>query len=282
MTSTIYKLIDGAFFSRLLEDYGRHLGVDLLTSYKWSDLQEGAVRTIFYDSLPARKPNQSDEDFRISEQSKEAFLNRLRKLPNMQVRDGLTRLRTKSKRNHMSQVLEQKGVDTWIAVDALRYALTGLADEVHIYTSDADLYPVFEALQDTRCRGVLFYEEGRTASELVYSADRSQPLKLTDILSSTDRYFEFTIFPEARKGKVWWKSRCGTIIEGDSRFEFVFNRKFGLQWIGVNYYEKEVFIDSTYNKSSYMLADWINGHGFSISYAAISEILPSVVVKDKP
>ena len=140
-------------------------------------------RCIFYDALPVQKSKQTDAEFEIALSKKLNFLNGLRSIPNMQVRDGVTRLRTKQSGNRMSEVFQQKGVDTWIAVEAMQYALNGIADEVHIYTSDSDLYPVFEALQNTKCRGILWYGQGITSKDLIYSADRSQEITITSLLS---------------------------------------------------------------------------------------------------
>lgn len=268
---TIYKLIDGAFFTKLLSDYGRHLGVDLLPTYRWHSLQAHAHRTIFYDALPSKKSGQTEDEFLANERDKEEFLNSLRRLPNMQVRDGLTRLRTKGNKEHMKKVLEQKGVDTWIAVDALRYALTGVADEIHIYTSDADLYPVFEALQDTRCRGVLFYEEGRTANELVFSADRSEPIRITGIVNATRHQDNYSV--QNHGARISWNEKIGVIDQESLQVE-VYRQ--GDQ-LGANLISNGAYSQSVTTKSSYLLADWMVGCGFMITYAEIEKTVPSSV-----
>lgn len=271
MAATIYKLIDGAFFLKLLGDYGRHLNTDLLPNYRWSNLQSGAHRTIFYDALPSKKPNQTEEDFQAAEQKKLDFLNGLRRHPNMQVRDGLTRLKTKSTKEHIRHVLEQKGVDTWIAVDALRYALTGLADEIHIYTSDADLYPVFEALQDTRCRGVLFYQEGRTSQELIFSADRSEPITYTNIVNCTA--FSNILTVENVGSRFSSSKRVGVIKQGQLKVE-LFQEPLR---IGANFFIGEMYRGSVVSMSSYLIVDWMNSVGMNVSYAQIDEIVPQVM-----
>jgi NYN domain len=268
VATTIYKLIDGAFFLKLLGDYSRHLSMDLLSTYKWGNLQSGAHRTIFYDALPSRKPNQTEEDFQAAEQKKLDFLNGLRRLPNMQVRDGLTRLKTKSTKEHMRHVLEQKGVDTWIAVDALRYALTGLADEVHIYTSDSDLYPVFEALQDTRCRGVLFYQEGRTSQELIFSADRSEPITYTNIVNFTA--FSSILSVENVGARFSSSRRVGVFEQEGVKVE-LFQEPLR---IGANLFIGGVFRQSVVSMSSYLIVDWMNSVGMNVTYAQIDEMVP--------
>lgn len=133
-------------------------------------------RGIFYDALPVKKPTESDADHAGRLKAKATFLDAIRSHPNFSVRDGLTRLKAGSGSAEVRSSLEQKGVDTWIAVDAIRYALMGLADEIHIYTSDSDIYPVFEALKETRCRGTLYYDARKAKEELIYAADSAYPI----------------------------------------------------------------------------------------------------------
>lgn len=188
LSAVTYRLIDGAFLEKLLRQYSTCLNIDLLSRIRWPALSSGAHRTIFYDALPVRKSSQSKEDFEAVEERKIVFLNKLRAIPNVHVRDGITRLRTKSKGRAIGEVLEQKGVDTWIAVDAMHHALTGLADMLEIFTSDSDLYPVFEALQNTRCRGVLRYQHSRAPQELIYAADIATPITSNEILGWCGMY----------------------------------------------------------------------------------------------
>jgi uncharacterized LabA/DUF88 family protein len=258
----VYKLIDGAFFVRLLQEYGQHLGADLLGNFNWNALCGNAHRTIFYDALPVRKSGQTQEDFESDEHAKMEFLNSLRLMPNMQVRDGITRLRSKSNRARMSEVLEQKGVDTWIAVDALRYALNGVAEEIHIYTSDSDLYPVFEALQDTRCRGVLFYQDGHTTLELVHCADRSEPLRLTGIIGKT---FLTSLLDGDSSGVLLSWQEVKEIASGNLLAKFV---KDGNRF-GVNLYKDGIFHYSLHSRYPYLVSDWLSSHRVNVPYRKI-------------
>ena len=173
---TIYRLIDGAFFEGFCKRVEAKTGFGVFERLNWQTIADSRYRTIYYDALPIKKDKQSDEEFRDIELRKIEFLNYLRSFDNVHVRDGVTRLKTKQRAREISQVLEQKGVDTWIAVDAMQYALRGLAEQIEIFTSDSDLYPLFEAFQSTNCRGTLWYEEGRAPDELIYSADRAIPL----------------------------------------------------------------------------------------------------------
>lgn len=266
MATVVYKLIDGAFFVRLLAEYGSMLNSDLQGAFAWNSLQAGAHRTIFYDALPVKKDSQSEAEFLAAEAEKLGFLDGLRSLPNMQVRDGLTRLRTKSNKSHISQVYEQKGVDTWIAVDAMRYSLNGVADEVHIYTSDADLYPVFEALQDTRCRGVLFYQFGRTSKELIHSADRAEPLRMINLISMTKDAHLFS--PVSFRNPLNWPL-VAKYDQSVIRAEIVrLDQK-----IGCNFFHRDEFTEAVEVCHPYILSDWLYSRGVSVAYADILEVI---------
>lgn len=72
--------------------------------------------------------------------------------------------------------LEQKGVDTWIAVDVLSLAFRDVFDIANIITGDLDLYPLFEALQQTKARGRLISEKRTTSDELRFSADTAEEI----------------------------------------------------------------------------------------------------------
>lgn len=172
-----YRLIDGPFFLGVCREALQLEGLSNEPQLNLAVVSAGAFRTIFYDALPVQKTSQSDSEFNDQLNKKVAFLNTIRNFPNMQVRDGITRLRTKGRERSLSEVLEQKGVDTWIAVDAVKYALTDLAITIEIITSDSDIYPVFEVLRETRSKGILVYSVGSTRDELVFSADEARALR---------------------------------------------------------------------------------------------------------
>lgn len=177
---SIYRLIDGPFLYGVCMDACKLIGAESF-ELNLQALCGSSYRTVYYDALPIKKAKQTEVEFDEIEAKKLGFLNTMRAHPNMQVKDGITRLKTEGRRRDASEVLEQKGVDTWIAVDAVKYALTGIADEIEILTSDSDIYPAFEVIRETRSRGVLKYEFGRTREELVFSADVAHRIRLAEV-----------------------------------------------------------------------------------------------------
>jgi uncharacterized LabA/DUF88 family protein len=270
MSNIVYKLVDGAFFEGLMREFGSYVGIDLFSHVYWERFRGNAHRTIYYDALPVQKDNQSDGEFRAIEERKLTFLNGLRALPNMQVRDGLTRLRTKSQGQKMSQIFEQKGVDTWIAVDALRYALSGLADEIHVYTSDADLYPAFDALQNTRSRGVLYFQPGRTANELIFSADRAVAITFSGAIDWV-KASAGIVGPSDGSTRLRWKVLQNYQV-GDTRFELV---RDGSERLGCNHFHKDVFSSSRETMVNLFpfVADFINSLGGNVGYREMQQLI---------
>lgn len=176
-----YTLIDGAFFEKFCRSIERATGVGIFDVIDWEKVASGSSRLIYYDALPVKKDSQSDAHFEAEMSRKAASLDKIRASVNCHVRDGLTRLRTEKRKSEISQRREQKGVDTWIAVDAMQYALNGVVDELIVFTSDLDLYPLFEALQSTKCKGRLRFQEGRAAPELIHAADIADPLSINNL-----------------------------------------------------------------------------------------------------
>lgn len=173
-----YLFIDGAFLDRIARDFARQFEPDSNIKIDYARLSRNYERTIFYDALPVRKSNQTQEAFSEKFEAKRRYFGDLRKIPNFHVRDGYTR-----NRPNADSHIEQKGVDTWIAVDVLLYALRGNIDVAQIYTSDLDLYPMFEALLQTNTRGILRYDAARTSEELIQAADQSIPISQTQLFS---------------------------------------------------------------------------------------------------
>ena len=180
MPNSIYRLVDGPFLFELCKEVCKINGTEEFDLNLYG-LSFGAYRTVYYDALPVKKAKQTKADFEEIETKKLDFLNNIRAYPNMQVKDGITRLKTEGRKKDASEVLEQKGVDTWIAVDAVKYALTGVAEEIEIITADSDIYPVFEVIRETRAKGVLRYAVGRTKSELIFSADIARAMGISEV-----------------------------------------------------------------------------------------------------
>ncbi len=176
MAPVVYRLIDGNFLRSLCESLSQEIGFEFWAALDWTYITKGD-RTFIYDSLPAKKPSQSDTEFQANFDARLADLDRLRRLPNVFVKDGFSRFRKK-----VGQ--EQKGVDILLATDAILFAHRGIADELHIYTNDLDFFPVFEALQSTSCRGRLFHSPEKPPNDLLPFTDSAEAVRINLLLEA--------------------------------------------------------------------------------------------------
>lgn len=239
---TKYLFIDGPFFEGVISDFLRPFELEENPEVQYKQVSNRYHRSIYYDALPVKKPNQSQEGFEKIFNAKREFLNKLRSLPNFHVRDGYTRNRPKANNR-----IEQKGVDTWIAVDALQYALRGIIDFAEIITSDLDLYPLFEALTQTNTRGILKYDPRRTAQELIYAADQAVPFKQSELFSWLPYTFrqEFNV---KNNSKNWKGSE--TVFEQNCMYgncEVRYDKQTGyyeskFATLGNTYHSKKLFV----------------------------------------
>jgi uncharacterized LabA/DUF88 family protein len=172
-----YAFIDGAFFRGLLIEFGKEIDFDIFGEMSLSHVARFGKRVFWYDAIPAKKKSQTSSDYEKEVENKISELDRIDSQSGVFVKTGVSRFRIRDKKR------EQKGVDILLAVDALQTAFRGSVDELAIYTSDLDFFPLFEALQATPCRGRLFFSESRTSTELIRSADQAEPITLGLALS---------------------------------------------------------------------------------------------------
>jgi uncharacterized LabA/DUF88 family protein len=180
-----YLFIDGAYFKGLILRLSRRFGDNVAVPIRYDSLGSGFDRVIYYDALPARKENQTETEYKEIFEAKYEFLNSVRRCRNFHVRDGVTRLRSKSRTG-----IEQKGVDTWIAIDALTYAFQGTIDVAEVITGDLDLYPLFEALLQTNTKGILRFDPANTSDELIMAADQASAITSLTLLEWAEPDFQ--------------------------------------------------------------------------------------------
>lgn len=168
--SRVYAFIDGASFEKnispILNSYGCKF-----EELDWLALTKNADRIFYFDALPIQKSNQTDEVFKIALEKKQAMFSHLRRVPNVHVREGITR-----RKNSGSPTLQQKGVDIALAVEVLTHAHNDNVEVVRIFASDADFYPLLDALTSTRVRSELYFWPNSVSQALVEAADFAEEL----------------------------------------------------------------------------------------------------------
>jgi uncharacterized LabA/DUF88 family protein len=180
---TRYQFIDGHYFESYCSKPEQLLGVPFFHEIDFFSVASGCDRLYYFDALPVKKENQSDSDFGTDLDKKEKFLDGIRCRPKCHVRDGISRLRGRNKNNR----IEQKGVDTLLAIEVLQLIYRNVVDVAEIVTGDIDFYPLFEALQQTKAMGVLVCEERSSSRELRNCPDYVHFLCPHTILESVPR-----------------------------------------------------------------------------------------------
>lgn len=187
-----YLFIDGNYLQRTIEIFSKRIQENFTTvPIDYGAMRRGFQRIIYYDSLPAKKKNQNQSDFEVAFNNKQEFLNQIRLQPKFHVRDGYTRVRPRA-----DSGIEQKGVDTWLAIEVMQFAFKGNLDVAEIITGDLDLYPLFEALVQTNTTGVLHYHKGHTSQELIMSADIAYPITTEKIINWSTQDFRKQYLPD--------------------------------------------------------------------------------------
>ncbi|NOJ43029.1 NYN domain-containing protein [Bradyrhizobium australiense] len=173
---TKYLFIDGGFIENMIPKAAAFLGMELNSSLDYRAIAGGFQRTFYYDALPSRKDNDTDESFNTKLVAKLKLFDRVNRTPFMHTREGITRSRS------TRRMLEQKGVDILLAIDVYKHASLRNMAEAHIMTTDLDFFPLFEALRDTPVSVHLHCYAPETSEELMSLADVVIPITPFTIL----------------------------------------------------------------------------------------------------
>lgn len=196
-----YVFIDAASVAHSFDKFAE--GVDG-KRFKELDLQKLFIgqRIFYFDALPIKDENESEQDYNSRANPIEEWFAAVEKLPLFHVYTGLQKNRKKKGK-------EQKGVDVLLAAKVLTHAFQGNMDEIELWTSDLDFYPVLEALVNTRVRSTLRYDPRKTSDELPSYADIATPITLKDYLRTVGDEVAFS-------NTIDWKTGNRSNESGDT------------------------------------------------------------------
>lgn len=170
-----YLFIDGGCLHQIISDTsesyfnGRNVDID------YSVFTRNFNKTFYYDALPPRKNDESDEEYENRKNQKINFFNHLRSINGYHVYEGVSRRRRR--------VVEQKEVDILIAVDMLTHSFRRNMHQVAFLTSDLDFRPLIESIVREGMYISLWYPQAKTNKELVYAADSRMPLTIRNVFN---------------------------------------------------------------------------------------------------
>jgi uncharacterized LabA/DUF88 family protein len=168
-----YLFVDGgclrSICERVSEEYFR--GEKISINYK--RLGHGFLKVFYYDCLPPKRNNQSDEDYKKIYDERLREFNDIRKINGFHVSEGYSR--------HRKKIVEQKTVDVSIAVDMLTHTFMKNMQKATLLTSDLDFLPLINALVLQGMYVNLWYHEGHTNEDLIIAADSHEAVTVSDI-----------------------------------------------------------------------------------------------------
>jgi len=140
------------------------------------------TKVFYYDTIPAKKNNQTEEEFEELRLEKEQFFDELRQLDGYHVYEGITRIRRKRQM--------QKGVDTMISIDMLRHTFRKNMHKAALIAGDLDFLPLLDALVMEGMFTTLWYSSNSISNELLSSTDSVKRIKIAQVhqlLSKEDK-----------------------------------------------------------------------------------------------
>ncbi len=175
-----YAYVDLACLTEAIKDFQKNLGEpELAFNYDLFVANLEAHRTFFYDAYPSQKKKQTNDEFKSIFLQKEELFETLNRIDGAHVRTGQTTGSTEG-------MQRQKGVDTYLAVDAVAHAYERVCDFATFVVSDLDFFPVLERLTHTRVRTTLYYRPDATSRELIGRADTTRQLSHSLLLNCCD------------------------------------------------------------------------------------------------
>ena|GEM_PF-6713454 len=189
--------IDGAALEAELESLSSHLGGLELDFDRRSFIGQilGCDRVFYYDSLPVKRVEESNEEFESRLAAKQEVFRKLAANSNIHVKNG-------SARYNRRRGLHQKGVDVLLATDALYDALTGVSKEAVFLLSDLDFYPIFDRLAHSQARTVLIYWKGVTSSDMIEVSDSAREINYWELIEHLGGGQREAVLPYTEGGVV--------------------------------------------------------------------------------
>jgi len=165
---TSYLYIDGAYLERLAKDFQKAYNIENLDAiFNPKALIAHHERVYYYDALPAKKKNQSDEEFKLIFEEKRQQLEKIARFENFFWRPG------KSKFDSRLKKLTQKGVDVALATDMMSHAFRGIVKKVTLLAGDLDFFRVLEVLVDEGIKVELLCAKNSVSNELFDVVDKA-------------------------------------------------------------------------------------------------------------
>ncbi|SIO66922.1 Uncharacterized conserved protein, LabA/DUF88 family [Bradyrhizobium erythrophlei] len=173
-----YLFIDGGCLRATLADIERDYAGGQKLDIDFSNLTRQYSKVFYYDALPSKHSEESDDAFQARFDAVDLFHKRLGALDRFHVYEGDTR-RSSSRRRQT-----QKKVDIMIAVDMLTHAFRRNMERATLLAGDLDFKPLIDALVNDGMFVTLWFPPNKTNPELISAADQREQLDVRSIYDS--------------------------------------------------------------------------------------------------
>ncbi|MBB4238540.1 NYN domain-containing protein [Rhizobium esperanzae] len=206
---TRYLFLDGGCLRARVKDIAHRYCEGAPLKINWWSLSAGYEKIFYYDALPARKPNQSEEDFEAERQEAEHLHAKLATLDRFRVNEGDTRYRK-------GRGLEQKKVDVMITVDMMIHTIRRNMTVAGLLAGDADFTPLLNALSNEGMFVTLIHPP-KASKDLLAAADARRTLSARQVYEWLDAPSQarFGSFPTPSYGNASHDGNCQHLWSDD-------------------------------------------------------------------
>lgn len=170
MADKVAIFIDGGYLSFVTKQLGgsEPLQIDFAALSSKITSSDELLRTYYYDSPPFVSSQPSEEE-RARQKSFDRFRYALNMIDRFEVRLGKLRRYYDAQGNEQ---FEQKGVDVYLAIDALTLAVKGRIQKAIFIIGDSDFVPVLQAIKNEGVETILYYANQSVNHHLLEVADQ--------------------------------------------------------------------------------------------------------------
>ncbi|WP_152606461.1 NYN domain-containing protein [Aquabacterium sp. NJ1] len=204
-----YLFIDGNYFQQAWEKFNS-FWFDGKGRFSYPQLSAHHKKIFYYDALPSKKDNESDEEFGARLKAKHDFFNYLRGLSRWHVYEGI------SKRAR-GGIARQKEVDVLIAVDMLTHTHRKNMEELTFIAGDQDFRPLIDAVVREGMNVNLWYGSGSVSEDLKNTADSSMCMDVFSLHHFLDGDTQKSCPMPQRSGSMGEFQPHGRLIENGFR-----------------------------------------------------------------
>lgn len=162
-----YLFIDGGYFREAVKTISDKYFPGLGYEPDYEKVSSGFRKTFFYDCLPGKKSQETEEEYTKRTTPYKEFFNKLKKIRGFHVHEG---------RVYEGKNPRQKMVDVMIAVDMLNHTIRGNMSQATFIGGDLDFKPLLDALVQNGMFITLLYEKDGASEDLINAADDSRPI----------------------------------------------------------------------------------------------------------